>query len=185
MEQYKYTNRLIINNDEVYLANSNDIDEVTFNTGDYAIMYRLENGIMSRVRDDEPLYEYDFENLYEEYTDWDAECGHEKIEAENEDGDICSYVKAEWENQEHYLHLKSEHGINISYYDITDANVIEGECFKSNCSINQDYPKTERQNFFKFVDNDGKEYYIKETVPFFADKCDYVFDLITKEEFEE
>lgn len=185
MRQYKYANRLIINHDRVYLAHSNDIDEVTYNTGDYAMLYRLEDNVMTRVRDDEPLYEGDFGDLYEDYTDYDAECGREKIEVENEYGDICAYVKAEWGNYDHYMQLESEHGINTERYNITDAEIIEGVCFIADDYVEQDYPHTEGQRFFKFVADDGREFYIKETTPFFIDQSDYVVELIDKDEFDE
>lgn len=187
MDLYTYANRLIIDDDNnrVFLAHSKDISEVVYNTGDYATLYRLEDGIMSRVSDDVPLCEDDFDELYEDYTDFDAECGHDKIEAEDEYGEIGSYVKAEWSNYEHYTRLESEHGINTSSYDFTDAEIIEGECFKADDYIMQDYPNTEAQVFFKFIAHDGREFYIKETKPFFVDESDYVFELIGKDEFEE
>ena len=51
--------------------------------------------------------------------------------------------------------------------------------------VSQDYPNEEHQNFFKFVADNGEIYYIKETHPFFIDDHDYIFEIITKEEFEE
>lgn len=187
MDLYKYANRFIIDDDNnrVFLAHSKDISEVTYNTGDYATLYRLEDGIMSRVSDDVPLRENDFDELYEEYTEFDAECGREKIEAEDIYGDVNAYVKAEWSNYEHYMRLESEHGINTSSYDFTDAEIIEGKCFKADDYIAQNYPHIACQTFFKFVADDGREFYIKETMPFIADESDYVFELIEKDEFDE
>lgn len=190
MKKNNRINRLIIdeNNDRIFLAHANDLDEVTYNDGNYTELYRLEDDVMCSVRDDEPLYEGDFDDLYEEYTEFDEECGHEKFEFENEHGEVGSYVKAEWHNyNEHrYIHFESQHGINTSCYDFDeDTEIIEGECFIANDYISQKYPNTVHQNFFKFVSDDGKEYYIRETTPFFLDESDYVFELIDKEEFEE
>lgn len=188
MKKYNRINRLIIDENRVFLTHLIDLNEVTYNDESYTELYRLEDGVMCSVRDDEPLTESDFENLYEKYTEFDEECGHEKFEFEDECGEVGAYAKAEWCNyDEHrYIHFESEHGINTSIYDFDeDTEIIEGECFIADDYICQDYPRTEHQNFFKFVSNDGKEYYIRETHPFFIDESDYVFELIDKEEFEE
>lgn len=190
MKKSNRINCLIIdeNNNRIFLTHSNNLDEVTYNDGCYAKLYRLEDGVICNVSDDEPLYEDDFEDLYEEYTEFDEECGHEKFEFEDEYGEVGAYTKAEWCNYDEYryIHFESEHGINTSRYDFNeDTEIIEGECFIADDYINQDYPNTEHQNFFKFVSDDGKEYYIRETHPFFIDESDYVFELIDKEEFEE
>lgn len=188
MKKYNRINRLVIDNDRVFLAHANNLGEVTYNDGCYTKLYRLKDGVICNVSDDEPLYEGDFEDLYEEYIEFDEECGHEKFEFEDECGEVGAYAKAEWCNyDEHrYIHLESEHGINTSIYDFgEDAEIIEGVCFIADDYISQDYPNTEHQNFFKFVSDEGKEYYIKETHPFFIDKSDYFFELINKEEFEE
>lgn len=189
MKKFNSFNRLIIDkeNDRIFLAHSNDIDEVTYNDGTYADLYRLEDGVMYHVRDDEPLTESDFDDLYEEYTDFDEECKHKKFEFENEYDEIGAYAKAEWCNyDEHrYIHFESEHGINTSSYDFDeDTEIIEGNCYISYDYIIQDYPNTQHQNFYKFEASDGKEYYIKETHPFFIDKSDYCYEMIDKEEFE-
>lgn len=185
MKINKYVNRLIIDKETIYLAHSSEIEEVTYNDGSYTLLYRLEDGIMSRVSEDEPLTAEDFDNLYEEYTDWNEKCKHEKFMFENECGEICAYVKSNWGDYDHYMELVSEHGINISRYDVIDAEIIEGVCYKAEYSIPQNYPHTEAKCFYKFVAHDGREFYVEKTYAFFQDECDNVFELITKEKFEE
>ena len=46
-------------------------------------------------------------------------------------------------------------------------------------------PETNRQDFYKFISSEGKEYYIKRTCPFFSDDSDDSFELITEDEFYE
>lgn len=187
MKNYQFANRLIIDEDRVYLAHSTDIEEVTYNDGTYADLYRLEDGVMCSVREDEPLTEIDFENLYEEYTDYDEELGRERLEFEDYRGDIRGFVKADWNNydEQRYIHLESEHGINTSCYDFRiDTEVIGGECFIADGRVEQDYPRTEAENAFEFRADDGRVFYIKMTSPFFADEQDYFCELIDKDEFE-
>lgn len=190
MKQWKYVNRIIIGIGEPYennirLAHSSEIEEVAYNTGEYAWLYRLEDGIMSRVSDDEPLTENDFDELYEEYTDFDKKCKAKKFFFENEEGDKSAYKKADWGDYDHYMELVSEHGINISRYDVTEAEIVEGVCYKAEYSIPQNYPHKESQRFYKFVADDGREFYVEETCAFFQDECDNVFELITKDVFDE
>ena len=192
MKKFKYYNRLILNTgifggdndtERIFLAHSTDIEEVVYNDDTYTTLYELdESGYMSRA--DDELTESEFDNLYEEFQDCDN--GKEVEMHENYyDDDPQPYVKADWHDYEHHIRLYSEHGINTDCYDVTDAEIIEGVCYDASGCIGQDYPNTEHQNFFKFVANDGREFYVTKTHPFFIDDSDYCFDLISKEEFEE
>lgn len=191
MIQTEY-NRLIINSgiadcegrEMIFLFRASKLRTVAFNNEaySYAQCYRLnEDGYMERAEDE--LWEDDFNELYYEADETDK--GVEMFETLYDD-EPRPFVKARWDNHEHYLQLSSEHGINTSKYSFEESvEILEGVCYESEYCIEQDYPKTPFQNFFKFVTNDGKEYYIKETHPFFIDEHDYVYELITKEEFDE
>ena len=191
MTQTKY-NRLIINSgisdgegcERIFLFRASNLRTVAFNNEaySYAQCYRLnEDGYMERAED--VLWEDDFDELYYEADETDKDV--EMFETLYDD-EPKPFVKADWNNHDHYLQLTSEHGINTSEYSFDESvEIIEGVCYDSQYYIEQDYPGTPFQNFFKFVSNDGKEYYIKETHPFFIDEHDYIYELITKEEFEE
>ena len=192
MKKFKYYNRIILNTgiscgdcdkERIFLAHSNDIEEVVYNDDSYTSLYELdESGYMTRA--DDVLNEDEFDSLYEEYQECDK--GKEVEMHENyHDDEPMPYVKANWTDYDHYLQLSSEHGINTELYDITDAEIIEGVCYDASGCIGQDYPNTEHQDFYKFVANDGREFYIRKTHPFFIDDTDYTFELISKEEFEE
>lgn len=192
MEKWKHFNRLIINTEienadgteKIFLAHSSHIEEVAYNDDTFATLYEVDDsGYMTRASDE--VREYNFDDLYYEY-DESCDEGKEVFMFENyHDEDPMPYVKAEWNNHEHYLQLESEHGINTDTYNVTNAEIIEGVCYiASGCEV-QDYPNTEHQNFFKFVADNGKIYYVKETHPFFIDNHDYTFEIIEKEEFDE
>ena len=192
MKKTEYINRLILNTgmscadngeERIFLAHSQEIEEVVYNDDCYTTLFELdENGYMKRAAD--ILVESDFDNLYEEYMECDK--GKEVVMHENLYDDVPhAYVKANWNDYDHYLQMHSEHGINTDYYDITDAEIVEGVCYDASGCIIQDYPNTEHQDFYKFVARDGREFYIKKTHPFFIDESDYCFELINKEEFEE
>lgn len=192
MKKWKYYNRLIINTgiecadgtEKIFLAHSKNIEEVVYNDGIYTELYEVDDsGYMDRAAD--VVTENKFDDLYEEY---DESCDKDKevFMFENyHDDEPMPYVKADWDYYEHYLELESEHGINKDTYNITDADIIQGVCYMASGCINQDYPNEEHQNFFKFVADNGETYYIKEIHPFFIDEYDYIFDIITKDEFEE
>lgn len=185
MKEYKYANRLIIAEEGIFLAHKSEIGEVVYNDGSYTTLYELDDkDVITRAGD--TLTEADFEHgLYEEF---DSSCDgkKEKLFFENYyDDDKKPYVKAGWEDYDHYLRLESEHGINTSYYDVTEAEIIEGKCFMAESYIEQDYPNTCHQNFFKFVAEDGREFYVKKTHPFFTDDYDYCYEFIEEEEFKE
>ena len=191
MTQTKY-NRLIINSgisdsegcERIFLFRASNLRAVAFNNEaySYAQCYRLnDDGYMERAED--VLWEDDFDELYYEADETDKDV--EMFETLYDD-EPKPFVKADWNNHDHYLQLTSEHGTNTSEYSFDESvEIIEGVCYDSQYYIEQDYPDTPFQNFFKFVSNDGKKYYIKETHPFFIDEHDYIYELITKEEFEE
>ena len=194
MKQTKYYNRLIINsgiydceeNGSVFLFHKNQLEEVVFNNESYsyAQCFRLnDDGYMERAED--ILYEDDFDELYYEADETDNKESIEFFETLYYD-EPKGFVKACWDNHDHYLRLSSQHGIGASYYSFdTDVDVISGVCYEADYRIEQDYPNTEHQNFFKFVADDGRKFYIKKTSPFFSDEQDDYFEIITKEEFEE
>lgn len=194
MKQTKYYNRLILNsevfdsegNERIFLFHANQLEEVAFNNESYsyAKCFRLnEDGYMERAED--ILYEDDFDELYYEADETDDKEIIEYFETLYDD-EPKGFVKACWDNHDHYLRLSSQHGIGTSYYYFdTDVEVISGVCYKADCFIEQDYPNTCHQSFSKFVAEDGREFYIKRTSPFFADMQDDSFEIITKEEFEE
>ena len=191
MIQTKY-NRLIINSgisdcegcEKIFLFRASNLQTVAFNNEaySYAQCYRLnDDGYMEKAED--ILWEDDFDELYYEADETDKDV--EMFETLYDD-EPKPFVRADWNNHDHYLRLESEHGINTSEYSFDESvEIIEGVCYDLPYYIEQDYQGTPFQNFFKFVSNDGKEYYIKETHPFFIDEHDYIYELITKEEFEE
>lgn len=192
MKKWKYFNRLILNteienadgSEKIFLAHSENIEEVVYNDGSYTELYEIdESGYMVMAGD--VVTKNMFDDLYEKYYDY-VDKGKEVFMFKNyHDYEPMPYVKAEWEPFYHDFELSSEHGINTDTYNITNADIIEGVCYISSECINQDYPNEEHQNFFKFVACNGATYYIKETHPFFIDEHDYVFEIITKDEFEE
>ena len=192
MKKWQYYNRLVLNTgiesaddtELIFLAHTKNIEEVVYNDGSYTELYEVDDsGYMDRAGD--VVTKNMFDDLYEEY-DETCDKGKEIFMFENyHDDDPMPYVKAIWDNYEHNLVLESEHGINTESYDITDADIIEGVCYMASDCVTQDYLNEEHQNFFKFITNNGETYYIKETHPFFIDDHDYIFEIITKEEFEE
>lgn len=194
MKKTKYYNRLIINsgisdcdgNERIFLFHANQLDVIAFNNEaySYAQCYRLnECGYMEIAED--VLYENDFDELYYEADENDNKESIEFFETLYDD-EPKGFVKACWDNHDHYLRLSSQHGINTSYYDFDeDVEVISGVCYEADYCIEQDYPNTSHKNFLKFVSEDGREFYIKKTSPFFSDEQDDHFEIIAKEEFEE
>ena len=192
MEKWKYFNRLIINteianadgSEKIFLVHSKNIEEVVYNDGSYTVLYEVDDsGYMNRAAD--VVNENMFDDLYVEYGETCDEGKGVFMFDNYHDDEPMPYVKAEWGSFDHYLELSSEHGINTDTYDITNADIIEGVCYMASGCVSQDYPNEEHQNFFKFVADNGEIYYIKETHPFFIDDHDYIFETITKEEFEE
>lgn len=194
MKQTKYYNRLIINtevfdsegNERIFLFHKNQLEEVAFNdeSYSYAQCFRLNDDGDMEIAED-VLYEDDFDELYYEADENDNKESIKFFETFYDD-EPKGFVKACWDNHEHYLRLSSQHGLGTSYYFFdTYDEVISGVCYEADYCIEQDYPNTEHQSFFKFVAEDGREFYIKRTSPFFADMQDDSFEIITKEEFEE
>lgn len=191
MKKINYYNTLVIDknnevdgHDFIFLIHHLDIEEVVYNNGTYSNLYRLDE-VGNIVRAKNKLYKSDFGELYEEF---DENCDNKKEQFMFEnyyDDEPKPYVKADWDDHEHFLEMVSEHGINKSHYDITNAEILEGTCYEASGCIPQEYPNTECQSFYKFVTADGKVYHIKETHPFFIDEHDYIFETITKEELEE
>ena len=185
-------NRLIVNsgiedcegNEMIFLFKDKEVSEIAYNDGSYSTLYML--GDLYVERADDVVYKEDFDNnLYYEADETDKKENIVMLDSLY-DVELKPYVKADWSNHDHYLRLASEHGINVSVYDFRDdVEILEGQCYMATGYISQNYSHTEHQNFFKFVANNGKEYYIKRTTPFFLDDFDYQYELITKELFEE
>lgn len=185
-------NRLVVNsgiedcegNEMIFLFKDKEVSEIAYNDGSYSTLYIL--GDLYVERADDVVYKEDFDNnLYYEADETDKKENIVMLDSLY-DVELKPYVKADWSNHDHYLRLASEHGINVSVYDFKDdVEILEGQCYMATGYISQNYPHTEHQDFFKFVANNGKEYYIKRTTPFFLDDFDYQYELITKELFEE
>lgn len=184
MEKCEFFNRLVILEIEesILLTHSNNICEIAYNDGSYTTLYRVDDNGYIEVAADK-VYEDD--ELYCRYGDDDEAAGREKIMIydPNED-EMMPFARVEWSELEHYTECSSEHGINTSYYDCTGDDIIEGECFKADNCIPQDYPNQEYTAFYMFKATDGREFYIKRTSPFYSDEQDDCFEFITKEEFE-
>lgn len=192
MQKIDFFNRLVINsriqNEDgsirIFLADSKDIVDVVFNDGRCAFLYELDdNGIMSLAS--EVISKNKFADLFQKY-DSVYHKGRKTFLFENyEDDEPKLYVKAEWEDFPHHRQLISEHGIKQTAYYITDSEILSGVCFRSNCCVLRNYPYHQHKEFFKFVANSGKSYYVRMTFPFFPDDSDYSFELIFKEDFDE
>lgn len=184
MKISKWYNSLIIDyeNERVYLADKGSIAMMVYNDG---FLYRIDDFGYMAIADD-VLLESEFDELYEEYTEYDAARGHEKLMFRDyEHEELWPYVKADKDNYEWGIRLESVHGMNTSYYDITYAEIIEGVCYEASKHAKAFHPGIEAKSFFKFVSLKGEEYYISETYPFFLDETDTIFTRITKEKFEE
>lgn len=192
MQKIDFFNRLVINsriqNEDgsirIFLADSKDIVDVVFNDGRCAFLYELDdNGIMSLAS--EVISKNKFANVFEEYDSAIHE-GRETFLFYNYESDEPKlYVKADWVDFPHHRQLISEHGIKQTAYYITDSEILSGVCFRSNCCVLRNYPYHQHKEFFKFVANSGKSYYVRMTFPFFPDDSDYSFELIFKEDFDE
>ena len=189
MKQVKYYNRLIIdsNYDRVFLFHESELKEVAYNNEayDYAPCYRVnDSGYMERAED--ILTEDDFKDLYYRADENDKAEDIEYYETLYDD-ELQPFVRANWDNHEHYFLLSLEHGINTTEYDFVESSVeiIEGTCYLASEHIDQEYPETNYQDFYKFVSSEGKEYYIKRACPFYSDESDDAFELITEDEFYE
>lgn len=181
MEKSKFFNCIILGansrNSEVILAHTLDINEVAYNDGDI-VKYDPDYEIMESAPD--RFYEGDFDDGEYYYENPDGD-----FEVVDDCDEVTRYTKCEWGDCEHYLELEDNHGINTDYIDITDAEVVEGTCYKADNYIPQDYPNQEYTDFFKFVADDGRVFYIERTSPFFEDQSGDCFELIDEEKFNE
>lgn len=192
MQKIDFFDRLVINSRiqnedgsiKIFLADAKNIVDVVINDGRCAFLYELDdNCIMSLAS--EVVTKNKFTDLFEEY-DSVIHKGRETFLFENyEDDEPKLYVKAEWEDFTHHKQLISEHGIKQTAYYITDSEILSGVCFRANCCVPRNYPYHQHKEFFKFVANSGKSYYVRMTFPFFPDDSDYSFELIFKEDFDE
>ena len=132
---------------------------------------------------DNCYFEDDFDVLYCKALSPDIEGAFRCYNAETDEYEL--FERAEWVDYEHTFRIVSQHGISASNYDFEGhAEVLSGNCFVADNCISHDYPNACHQEFYKFVDENSKEYYFTEITPFFIDEQDYVQELITKEEFE-
>lgn len=192
MQKIDFFNRLVINSRiqnedgsiKIFLADAKNIVDVVINDGRCAFLYELDdNGIMSLAS--EVISKNKFANVFEEYDSVIHE-GRETFLFYNYESDEPKlYVKADWVDFPHHKQLISEHGINQAAYYITDGEILRGVCFRANCCVLRNYPHHEHKEFFKFVADNGKSYYVRMTFPFFPDDSDYSFELIFKEDFDE
>lgn len=192
MQKIDFFNRLIINSRiqnedgsiKIFLADAKNIIDVVYNDGRCAYLYELnDNGIMSLSS--EVISKNKFANVFEEYDSAIHE-GRETFLFYNYESDEPKlYVKADWVDFPHHRQLISEHGVKQTAYDITDGEILRGVCFRANCCVLRNYPNHQHKEFFKFVANNGKSYYVRMTFPFFPDNSDYSYELIFKEDFDE
>lgn len=192
MQKIDFFDRLVINSRiqnedgsiKIFLADAKNIVDVVINDGRCAYLYELDdNGIMSLAS--EVISKNKFANVFEEYDSVIHE-GRETFLFYNYESDEPKlYVKADWVDFPHHRQLISEHGVKQTAYYITDSEILSGVCFRSNYCVPRNYPYHEHKEFFKFVANNGKSYYVRMTFPFFPDDFDYSFDLIFKEDFDE
>ena len=175
--------------DTVLLCNRNNLTKVVYNDSDDITLYCLNDfNVIERAKD--IVTENKFSELFYEAEDLATPNMDEAEYYESMYHDEPrAYIKADWQNHEHYVRYTSEHGINHTNYDFRDEYedkiIISGVCYEASDWIEQDYPHTHQQRFFKFVANSGELYYVKETKPFYIDEHDYEYELITQEEFEQ
>ena len=175
--------------DTVLLCDRKNLTKVVYNDSDDITLYCINDfNVIERAQD--TVTENQFSELF-----YDAEdlVNPNMDEAEYYESmyhdEPRAYIKADWDNHEHYVRYTSEHGINHTNYDFSEEDeediIMSGVCYEASDWIEQDYPHTHQQRFFKFVTDEGEVYYIKEATPFFIDDSDYQYELITEEEFEQ
>ena len=173
----------------VLLCDRKNITKVVYNDSDDITLYCLNDcNIIERAQD--TVTENQFSDLFYEAEDLENQNMEEAEYYETMYHDEPrAYIKADWDNHEHHIRYTSEHGINHTNYDFSEEDeeeiIMSGVCYEASNSIEQYYPNTQQQRFFKFVTDGGEVYYIKETTPFFIDIFDYLYELITQEEFEQ
>ena len=175
--------------DTVLLCDRKNLTKVVYNDSDDITLYCLNDfNVIERAQD--TVTENQFSELFYEAEDLENPNMDEAEYYESMYHDEPrAYIKADWDNHEHYVRYTSEHGINHTNYDFCEEDeeeiIMSGGCYEASDWIERDYPHTHQQRFFKFVANSGYVYYIKETKPFYIDEYDYEYELITQEEFEQ
>ena len=173
----------------VLLCERKNLTKVVYNDSDDITLYCLNAfNIIERAQD--TLTENQFSELFYEAEDLENPNMEEAEYYETMYHDEPrAFIQADWDNHEHHIRYTSEHGINHTNYDFSEEDeeeiIMSGVCYEASNSIERDYPDTQQQRFFKFVTDGGEVYYIKETTPFFLDSFDYLYELITQEEFEQ
>ena len=171
------------------LCDKKNLTKVVYNDSDDITLYCLNDfNVIERAKD--IVTENQFSELFYEAEDL---VNPNMEEAEYYESmyydEPRAYIKADWDNHEHYVRYTSEHGINHTNYDFSEEDeeeiIMSGVCYEASDCIPQEYPHTRQQRFFKFVANSGYVYYIKETKPFYIDEHDYEYELITQEEFKQ
>ena len=173
----------------VLLCDRKNLTKVVYNDSDDITLYCLNDfNVIERAKD--TVTENQFSELFYEAEDLvnpnmdDAEYYESMYYDEPR-----AYIKADWDNHEHYVRYISEHGINHTNYDFSEEDeeeiIMSGVCYEASDCIPQEYTHTHQQRFFKFVTYGGEVYYIKETKPFYIDEYDYEYELITQEEFKQ
>ena len=171
------------------LCDKKNLTKVVYNDSDDITLYCLNDfNVIERAQD--TVTENQFSELFYEAEDL---VNPNMEEAEYYESmyhdEPIAYIKADWDNHEHYVRYTSEHGINHTNYDFSEEDeeeiIMNGVCYEASDCIPQEYPHTRQQRFFKFVANSGYVYYIKETKPFYIDEHDYEYELITQEEFKQ
>ena len=192
MQKIDFFNRLVINSRiqnedgsiKIFLADSKNIVDVVNNDGRCAYLYELDDNCLMSLAS-EVIPKNEFANVFEEYDSAIHE-GRETFLFYNYESDEPKlYVKADWVDFPHHKQLISEHGVKQTAYYITDAEILSGVCFRANCCAMRNYPYHQHKEFFKFVANNGKSYYVRMTFPFYPDDSDYSYELIFKEDFDE
>ena len=175
--------------DTVLLCDRKNLTKVVYNDSDDITLYCLNDfNVIERAQD--TVTENQFSELFYEAEDLENPNMDEAEYYESMYHDEPrAYIKADWQNHEHYVRYTSEHGINHTNYDFSEEDeeeiIMSGVCYEASDCIEQDYPHTHQQRFFKFVTDEGVVYYIKESTPFYIDEYDYEYELITQEEFKQ
>ena len=175
--------------DTVLLCDRKNLTKVVYNDSDDITLYCLNDfNVIERAQD--TVTENQFSELFYEAEDLENPNMDEAEYYESMYHDEPrAYIKADWQNHEHYVRYTSEHGINHTNYDFSEEDeeeiIMSGVCYEASDCIEQDYPHTHQQRFFKFVTDEGVVYYIKESTPFYIDEYDYEYELLTQEEFKQ
>ena len=185
MKQSKFYNVLVSIDGEYRLAHKNDVERIV--SGEF-LQYgepsavRIEDGYATTYFP-EDVTEADYDDIYEE-----DENGEFEFEGAFDD-EVKKYRKADfvsdWVDGEYQMRVESEHGISTSYYYCHEGDIVDVKVYEADDCVPQDYPNQEAESFYKVVEEDGTTHYIKRTSPFYEDEHDYVFEEISKEEFDE